>query len=295
MPTATEVKQAVAQVKTTHPLKTLLEKSVKEIGRALPAGMNPERVVRIALTCITQNPQLAECTPESFMGSLFVLAQLGLEPIAGRAYLLPFNNKRKIGTEWKNFKEVQAIIGYKGFVDLFYRHESALSIDMQIVCQNDQFDYEYGTRPFLKHKPSTGDRGDVIGYYAVATLRGNATVFRYMTKKDCMEHGQAHSKTWVDYKWEGGQKVPCDPHFDPKSPWSNEPDSMCQKTVLLQLSKLLPLSVDVQKAISVDESSRDYREGIVDVIDLPNTTAWEEEGDPVPQVNKPVSVPGGLT
>src|SRR5208282_5581851 len=96
-----DVKTAVATSRPVHPLKVLLEKSVKEIGRALPTGMNPERVVRIALTCITQNPQLAECTPESFMGSLFVLAQLGIEPIAGRAYLLPFNNKRKYGNDWK--------------------------------------------------------------------------------------------------------------------------------------------------------------------------------------------------
>jgi recombination protein RecT len=288
MSSTTEIKQAVAQVKPAHPLKVLLEKSVKEIGRALPSGMNPERVVRIALTCITQNPQLAECTPESFMGSLFVLAQLGLEPIAGRAYLLPFNNERKIGDKWETKKEVQAIIGYKGFADLFYRHDSALSIDMQVVCQNDQFDYEYGTRPFLKHKPATGERGEVIGYYAVAILKGNATVFRYMTKEDCMNHGKTHSKTWDKKKNE----------FYPSSPWAKEGDAMCQKTVLLQLAKILPLSVETQKAISVDETSRDYREGIVDVIDLPSVTAWEEEGhDPViPKVEPKTttSIPGGL-
>lgn len=278
MSTTETIKQQVAKAPEVHPLKTLLEKSVKEIGRALPSGMNPERVVRIALTCVSQNPKLAECTPESFVGSLLVLAQLGLEPINGRAYLLPFNNKRKVGNEWKTFKEVQCLVGYKGLADLFYRHEAALSLDFQVVCANDHFDFQYGTSPYLNHKPAMKERGEVIGYYACARLRGNASLFRYMDKESCMEHGRTHSKTYVSTKYVNGVKTEVAPHFDENSPWHTDPDSMCLKTVLIQLSKLLPLSVELQKAISIDETSRDWREGVSNVIDLQSTTAWKEEG-----------------
>ncbi len=271
MSTTEAIKQQVAKAPEVHPLKNLLEKSVKEIGRALPHGMSPERVVRIALTCVSQNPDLAKCTPESFIGSLLVLAQLGLEPIAGRAYLLPFNNKRKEMVngkeEWKTRKEVQALIGYKGLADLFYRHEASLSIDFQIVCKEDQFDYQYGTSPYLHHKPSNGDRGEVIGYYACARLKGGASLFRYMTKEECLEHGRKHSKT---YDKNTGK-------FYESSPWFKDENAMCLKTVLIQLSKLLPLSVEMQKAISVDETSRDWRDGVSDAIDLPTTTSWEEK------------------
>lgn len=291
------LKQAVANSPQIHPLKSLIEKSVNEIGRALPAGMNPERVARIALTCISQNPELAKCTPESFIGSLLVLAQLGLEPQYGRAYLLPFNNKRKEiingKEEWKTKKEVTALIGYRGIADLFYRHESALSIDFQTVCANDLFQYQYGTSPFLNHTPKQTDRGDVIGYYAVARLRGNASLFRYMTKEDCMEHGRKHSKTWVSFKWQDKEKVACAPHFDEKSPWHTDPNSMCLKTVLIQLSKLLPLSVEMQKAISIDETSRDYKDGAQDAMALP-VNAWEEESKQDKIEAKTVPVPGGL-
>lgn len=248
-------------------LKDIIKGATTEIGKALPAHMTPERVIRIALTTIAQNPDLAKCTPNSFMGSLFAMAQLGLEPIGGRCYLLPFNNKRNIGGEWKVVKEVQLLVGYKGYIELFYRHDAALSIDMRTVHANDDFSFEYGTGSFLKHRPAIANRGEVVAYYAVAKLRGGASIFQVMSKDDCMDHGRKHSKTY-DSKTNT---------FYSSSPWAKEPDAMCCKTVLLQLAKLLPLSIELQRAISMDETSRDYRSGVEDAIELPNTTNWDEK------------------
>ena len=77
-------------------IRTLIQKSAVELGKALPSHMNPERLVRIALTTLRLNPELYNCSPESFLGALFQSAQLGLEPnIEGQAYILPFNNRRK--------------------------------------------------------------------------------------------------------------------------------------------------------------------------------------------------------
>ena len=261
-----DVKKDLAKTDKPKGLHELIRESSKELQNALPSHMNPERMVRIALTSVRMNPELARCTPESFLGSLFTLAQLGLEPIAGRAYLLPFNNKRKIEGQWKTFKEVQAIIGYKGLADLFYRHESSISIDMQTVKENDEFDYMYGTDSYLRHKPAQENRGETIGYYAVAKLKNGGSIFRYMTKGDAIEHGKKHSKTFDKSK---GQ-------FSEYSPWVKEPDAMSMKTVLIQLSKLVPLSVELQRAISADETSRDFKKGVGSALDMPVTTEWNE-------------------
>ena len=261
--TATAV--AINNAPKAQDLREVIKNSVVEIGKALPAHMTPERVVRIALTAISTNPELAKCTPQSFMGSLFVLAQLGLEPIAGRAYLLPFNNRRKVGNDWKSFPEVQAVIGYKGYVELFYRHDAALAIDMQTVYEQDEFSYEYGTNANIKHRPAMKERGKAVGYYAIAKLRGGASIFRYMSIDEAIDHGKKHSKTF-DAKTGT---------FYASSPWAKETDAMCMKTVLLQLAKMLPLSVELQRAIAVDETSRDFRKGIQSAIDLPVTTDWQ--------------------
>jgi len=244
-------------------LQALIQQSSKELGRALPSHLKPDRIVRIALTCIRLNPDLANCTKESFLGSLFTLAQVGIEPVAGRAYLLPFNNYRN----GKTLREVQAVIGYKGLIELFYRHESALSIDMHTVYVNDAFEYQYGTNSFLHHKPSMTNRGEAIGYYASAKMKGGASVFKFMSKEDALNHGKKHSKTYDSKKNE----------FSSYSPWKKEEDAMCKKTVLIQLSKLLPLSVELQKIIAIDETSRDFKSGISDTLDMSTTTNWNDE------------------
>ena len=266
--TTQELAKQVANTQGTS-LQAMIQKSVKELGRALPSHLSPERLVRIALTCIRLNPELSKCTPESFLGSLFVLAQVGLEPIAGRSYLLPFNNKRKINGEWTTVKEVQALIGYKGLIELFYRHNSAVSIDMQVVHEKDDFKYQYGTDAYLKHTPSLTERGDVIGYYAVAMIKGGGSVFYFISKTDALAHGKKHSKTYDKNKDE----------FYSSSPWAKEFDAMAMKSALIQLAKKLPLSVELQQALAVDETSRSYRDGVGDALDLPATTNWDSAGD----------------
>jgi recombination protein RecT len=223
--------------------------------------------VRIAITCIRQNPELANCTPVSFLGALFTSAQIGLEPVAGKAYLLPFNNSRKTPDGFKTFKEVQFVIGYKGVAELFFRHSKSIALRWGIVKEKDDFDYCKGTEEFLRHKEARGDRGKTIGYWVLAQLQGGGKPFEFMAVEDCMAHGKKHSKTYN--KKEG--------KFIPSSPWNTEPDSMCLKTVLLQLSKLLPLSTEIQRALEADESSREFRKEVADVLDIPSSTNWQED------------------
>jgi len=275
-----QTKAALATVPAQQSLQELVTKSAKELGKALPEHMRPERLVRIALTTVRLNPDLGKCTPASFLGALFTAAQIGIEPVAGRAYILPFNNNRKQPDgSWKSIKEAQFILGYKGVAELFYRHEKAVELSWSEVCENDEFEYQYGTDAFLKHRPAGKLRGTVTAYYVVAKLQNGGKPFMVMSKEDCMEHGRKHSKTYDKKTME----------FYSSSPWATNPDAMCLKTVLIQLAKLLPLSVEVQRAIEADESSRDYRDGIGDALDLPNTTNWKEEAIDVPVEEKPVS------
>lgn len=258
-----DVSKSIAKAENTS-LQALIQKSATELGKALPEHMRPERLVRIALTCIRQNPDLGRCTPESFLGALFVSAQLGEEPVAGRAYILPFRNSKKgPDGQWHTVLEAQFLMGYKGLADLFYRHEKAVQLDWGIVYEKDEFDFEQGTHAFLKHKPARGLRGETTSYWVMATLQNGGKPFMVMSKEDCLAHGRKHSKTW-DGK-----------EFHAKSPWRTNFDSMALKTVLIQLAKLLPLSIETQRAIAADETSREYRSGIEDALDIP-PTAWEE-------------------
>lgn len=275
MAKAEEVSKALAAAPKPKDLRSMIQESAKELGKALPAHLGPERLVRIALTCIRTNPELARCTPESFLGSLFTLAQLGLEPVAGRAYLLPFHNKRKVLGEWKTFHEVQAVVGYKGLADLFYRHDKAVELAWGVVHEKDDFAYEYGTDAFLKHRPALV-RGKVVAYWVMATLKGGGKPFAVMSHDDCIEHGKRHSKTYNEKTGE----------FHASSPWFKEPQAMCLKTVLIQLAKLLPLSIELQQAISADETTREFRAGI-EPLDITPTDTWQGPPAPTSQPEEP--------
>lgn len=254
-----DVTKQIAEAPKLRTLPDLIRESTKELARALPKHLTAERITRIALTCIRLNPDLSRCTPESFMGSLFTAAQLGLEPVGGRAYLIPFKKNFKVGNDWKSRLECQLVIGYKGLADLFYRHEKAVELAWGTVHEKDDFTYQYGTESFLKHVPARGDRGQVVGFYVVAKLERGGRPFMYMTREACMDHGMKHSKTW-DSKSNT---------FYKNTPWATSPDSMCLKTVLIQLAKLLPLSIELQQAIQADETSRNFRDGIDSALDIP--------------------------
>jgi len=265
-----EVKKAVTTTNKTD-LPTLIKNSVGELKKALPQHMNAERLVRIALTSMRLNPELYKCTSESFLGALFQSAQLGLEPnIEGQAYILPFNNRRKFGErDYRTIKEAQFLIGYKGYAELFYRHQSSISLSMEIVKEGDDFDFALGTDSYLKHKPAEKDRGEARGYYAIAKLKNGAVLFKYMTKDECMEHGKKYSKCFDKKKGE----------FYDYTPWKTNPDSMCLKTVLLQLMKLLPKSIEIQRALAMDETIKTKVDD--DMFQVPDVTDWNHEPEAI--------------
>ena len=257
------------QNKENQSLETMIRSSAAELGKALPAHMNPERLCRIALTCIRTNPKLAECTPTSFLGALFTSAQMGIEPIGGLAALVPYNNSRKIGGEWKTFKEVQFIMMYQGLISLFYRHESAVSIECEAVKEKDQFDYCQGTgdNGYVKFKKNLSERGKSIAYYAQAVLKNGGKAIMVMGYDECLKHGKEHSKCY-DTK---------NNKFYDNTPWVDDFDAMAKKTVIKQLMKMLPLSFELVRAVAQDETSREYNNSIKDAFDMPSTTEWKEE------------------
>lgn len=256
-----------------------ITKNHEKLAKALPANMSVDKLISTAMTCLRQNPDLGSCTPASFMGALFMTAQLGLEPIAGNSYFIPFNNSKKVGNTWVRTKEVQFVIGYKGIVSLFYRHSKAVVLSTGVVREGDEFDYQQGTDPYLNHKPLAGNTSEPIGYWVVAKMLNDGTTFKYMTHDECMAHAKQHSKTWNSKQ---GQ-------FYSSSPWATSPESMCIKTVMLQLAKFLPLSIDLQKAIQVDETCKTITDSKLNIIDAPSETNWDNkaiDGDDIAQISE---------
>ncbi len=203
------------------------------LAAALPKHVTPDRITRIVLTALRTNPQLAECTENSFLGSVLTSAQLGLEvnTPAAEAYLVPYRHRRG---PLAGQTECQLIIGYQGYAKLFWQSNDAKHLDAQVVYERDEFDYAYGLDPYLRHKPAMGDRGDVLCFYAVATLRSGGSAF-VVLNPDEVAKLRANDRE---------QSV-----RDPQQ-W------MSRKTAIRQVLKLMPKSPELAAAVVADETVR---------------------------------------
>lgn len=210
-------------------LTGMLETYRAEIARALPRHIGPDRMLRIATTSARKNPELLECTPESFLGAVIQSAQLGLEPDTplGHAYLIPFRNN-KTGR-----KEVNFLPGYRGLLDLIYRVQGHPLLMPVAVYEEDVFQYERGLLPILKHTPMPqGPGSKLVAAYCTATWADGRKEFDVMTRNG-IEAIRTRSKATGF------------------SPWKTDYEAMAKKTVIRRLAKYLPMSAELQTAIGL--------------------------------------------
>lgn len=222
-------KAAVKSERAT--MQSLITRMSPEIGKALPKHIGMERFTRMVLSAVSSTPALAKCTPESFMSAMMQAAQLGVEPNTplGQAYLIPYVNNKERRTDC-TFQ-----LGYKGLLDLAYRSGQVVSVQVQSVHENDEFEYQLGLHPDLKHIPARRERGAVTDYYAVINLK-DGYIFEVMSADDIREHAKRFSQAYS------------------KGPWQTNFDEMAKKTVLKRALKLAPMSADIMRTIAADET-----------------------------------------
>lgn len=235
-----------AKQETQMTMKDWINKSQNAIAKALPSTITPERFSRMATTAVTLNPDLGACTPASFIGAMLQAAALGLEPNTplGQAYLIPYNRKDKNTGAW--IKEAQFQIGYRGLIELAHRSGEFKSIEAHVVYENDDFEYELGLEPKLKHKPAMANRGDIVWVYAVYKLQSGGYGFEVMSKADIDEHRKKYSKARTS------------------SPWDTAWEGMAKKTVIKQALKYAPLKSEFIKAMTNDDVTLNFKEELAD-------------------------------
>jgi recombination protein RecT len=231
-----EQRNEVAQDDKPKTILDVLMQHKESFEMALPKHLDADRLIRLAVTEFRKNPMLKECTPESLLGAVMQAAQVGLEPDAlGSAYLVPYYNKNK------NVKEVQLQIGYKGLIELVRRSGQVTSIVANEVYENDEFDFEYGINEKLYHKPTMdADRGKLKCFYAYARFKDGGHAFTVMSVEQINQIRDKFSKSQKNGK-----------HF---GPWADHYESMAKKTVIKQLVKYMPISVEIQNQITRDET-----------------------------------------
>jgi len=223
----------------------MLEERKSKLAKVLPKHISADRLVRVALLAMARNPDLLLCTQASIAIAVEQAAQYGLEPGGplGDAYLVPYRNNKlaeKAKREGRGpTHECQLILGYQGMISLARRSGEIAKIESRIVRAVDEFDYQYGDAPYLRHKPAPGDdeeRGELVGAYAVATLRDGTKQFEVMTYQQLT-------------------KIRDRSRASDNGPWRTDFEEMARKTVVRRLFKYLPKSVDMRTQLDREDNA----------------------------------------
>lgn len=192
------------------------------------------------INLVNGNSGLSIAEPQSIIMSAAVAATLDLpiNPNLGFAYIIAYKQKYTDDQgQWKEKSVAQFQMGYKGFIQLAmrtgqYKHINALEIRAgQLKKANpltEEYEFDFSV-----------EGGEVIGYVAYFKMLNGFEKTVYWNVGKIIDHAKRYSKSF-------GQK---------SSPWNTNFPEMALKTLIKHvLSKYGILSIEMQKAVNVDQS-----------------------------------------
>lgn len=234
--------ETTALAKRMETVREWLEVQRPELEKVLmPQGMDSTRYLRMVVTACLRQPRLLECSRPSLVLAVMECAALGLEmdSVSGLAYLVPFKDKGDtIAT---------LIVGYRGMIQLAYRHPKVVDVAAVPIFEQDEYSYEEGIRPVLRHRPKPGVKtwDTLIGCYARARIVGGGYPFKLMFRDEIEEH-RARSRSWTGRNQE-------------LSPWTTDAIAMALKTPVRTLAKFIPQSPQLMRAIAAESDPETER------------------------------------
>lgn len=222
-----------------------------------------EKEASFAMQLISRNKQLEKCTKESLLGAVFNVALFGLSlnPVKKEAYIVPRYDRNNGMTAYLE-------PSYMGLIKAVTQAGAVAAIEAHAVYKGDDFEYELGLNPILKHRPKKASK-EILFAYAVATLPSGLKQIEVMgidelheirntsTSYQAMKQGKISSCIWVDFEGE-----------------------MCRKTVVRRIVKYLPKGDNdrLQDLTALDET--DYTPSFSEITyaeQLVNTSTYDDE------------------
>lgn len=208
----------------------------EEIARALPAHIQFDRFERNLANAVMREPKLLRVDPRVVFREVCKIAALGLvlDPQLGEAYLIVDRHN-----------DVQARVGYRGLMKLAHQSGKVSAIYAHDICEFDHCKISLGTEKNIVHEPDfMKPRGQVGAYYAVVRFKDGTTDFEPMSLneinaiRDRSDAYRAFSKGLIK-----------------STPWATDPGEMGKKTVLRRMLKRVPMSPDLESALSMEDEA----------------------------------------
>jgi recombination protein RecT len=204
----------------------------EEIKRALPKEVESDRFCDLLRIAGANTLELNECTEESVKKCILAAAEQGWS-VSGYnpdAYILPFYDKR-VGS-----KVATLIPNYRGLVKSAIYDGMLAAVEVHLVYEKDHFDFDLGSDEKVRsHIPAWGNRGKVLGGYALFRLKNGLRQVERMTVEE-INKIKARSKAASS------------------GPWVTDEGEMQRKTIFKRGIKWIPLKPGskLQAALSLE-------------------------------------------
>lgn len=138
-----------------------------------------EKMARSFAWEINTNDKLKCCSQLSMVNAFYKCCEYGLDPATSleHAYLIPYKGN------------IDFQIGYKGWLKLLYSSPLVANVYSYAVYEEDEFLYELGMNPNIKHIPSHNEQelDKLIATYGVVKLKNGEAQIRVCWRKEIEE------------------------------------------------------------------------------------------------------------
>jgi len=221
------------------------------------------RFLAIVDACVRRNPDLKNCTVDSFRTAIENAAAMKLLPtgLMNLGWIIPFKDNRSGNVE------ATFIAGYRGLLDICYRSGRIAGYHVALVHKDDGWRYVAGLNPVLEHEPrfddtfEFGKREDLVAGYAVwwDVIGGQKVAQRHLV----LNHGQLERLRLKSKRPDSG-------------PWKTDYEPMALKSIVRASTKLMPLTPAEDALLAQAYESEDRHLGLPDqVIDVPSEVVPE--------------------
>ena len=236
-----------ALIQTKKRFEDALANHKKSIESVLPKGMDSARFCRMAINAVMKDSKLLECSPQSFLMAVINCAETGLEPTLGQAAFVPYKG------------QVKFIPMYGGLINLIYNTGFVTAVNANVVREGDKFEYELGTNGFIKFKEKPNNDAELTYAYAIANMKGGGQVFVVLHKRDVLKRQAVSPSAKSEH-----------------SPWQKWTEEQWKKSAIKALVKLLPKSIELSRAIELDNQAEMNRQSKSRIQKPPEYVDFEE-------------------
>ena len=204
----------------------IYDKKVKDAFLQVSDEKTYLKEIIFAKQAFDNSDNLQKCTTESIRNAIVNIALTGatLNPALQQAWLIPRKGKANLD------------FGYRGLIQIAISSGGVLDMDATVVYDNDEFYFEMGLNPALKHIPFDGDRGQMKYVYAIAILPSGIKKFIVLDKKE-IESVKKSSMAFT----KGSD-----------SPWKGDFEAeMWRKTAVKKLYKMCPQTERMSTATTI--------------------------------------------